>query len=95
MGWIGERVRPSDKVDGTDTKIENFGSTVSKADDYRNRADSLAGALRKRTARAGAPILRKKQALIAMAENEDWLDGKSGTPTTRASARKRGRPKPV
>jgi hypothetical protein len=49
---------------------------VSKADDYRKRADAIAQGVKKRTARTRPPLLKKQKALIAMAEIEDWLDGK-------------------
>jgi hypothetical protein len=52
---------------------------MTKADDYRKRAERVALAVKKRTAKE-RPVMRKKQqALSDMADNEDWLDGKPDT----------------
>jgi hypothetical protein len=50
---------------------------VTKADDYRKRAETL----RKRTQKRQSSVerdrlVRKSSALNDMANNEDWLDGK-------------------
>ena len=49
---------------------------VSKANEYRKRAADLSKGLRKRSGKERPPLLKKQKALSAMAENEDWLDGK-------------------
>ena len=49
---------------------------MSKGDDYRKRAKALAGALKSRN-KVDRPVIQKKQkALLDLADNEDWLDGK-------------------
>ena len=51
---------------------------MSKADDYRKRATAATKSARKRKAkgdRAGPE--KRARALTDMADNEDWLDGKS------------------
>jgi hypothetical protein len=53
---------------------------MTKADDYRKRADVLGKTLKKgRGKQHRAPLVRKQKALNDMAENEDWLAGKPGT----------------
>jgi hypothetical protein len=49
---------------------------MSKADSYRKRAEALAKAIKKRAGLERPPMLKKQKALMAMADNEDWLDGK-------------------
>lgn len=53
---------------------------MSKAEEYRRRADALAKSVKKRRARTRSPLLKKHKALVAMAQNEDWLDGKPVAP---------------
>jgi hypothetical protein len=50
---------------------------MSKADDYRKRADAVAKGLSQRRAKEKLPLRNKKKALEDLADNEDWLDGKS------------------
>jgi hypothetical protein len=51
---------------------------MSKADDYRKRATAATNSARKRKAKGDRAVPEKKaRALTDMADNEDWLDGKS------------------
>jgi hypothetical protein len=50
---------------------------MNKADDYRKRAVVLGKRMRSRQAQPTTPLGRKHKALTAMADNEDWLDGKN------------------
>ena len=53
---------------------------MTKADEYRKRADKLGKSLTNRTKGVRRnPMARKQKALKDMADNEDWLDGKPGT----------------
>jgi hypothetical protein len=49
----------------------------SRADEYRKRAAALDQSLKKRRNSERLPLLKKQKALNDMADNEDWLDGKS------------------
>ena len=68
------RPRKSSSPDGG--RLERDIPLVSKANEYRKRAADLSKGLRKRSGKERPPLLKKQKALSAMAENEDWLDGK-------------------
>lgn len=55
--------------------------TGTKAGDFRRRAAAVAKSLKLRNQPQRAPLLRKQKALIALADNEDWLDGAPNTKT--------------
>ena len=66
--------------------------TPSSADDYRKRAAAIGKRLKhvKSDKKHGVELLRRKQqALLALADNEDWLAGKS---KEKAKMRRRVRP---
>ncbi len=74
--------------------------TPSGADDYRKRA----AAIGKRLGRVGDKkyglelVRRKQQALLDLADNEDWLAGRSkerANPRTKPKARVRRRLRPA
>ena len=48
----------------------------TKADDFRSRAIAVGKAINKLSKKARAPLLRKRAALLALADTEDWLNGK-------------------
>lgn len=48
---------------------------LSNAETYRKRAEQIARELRRRSRNSNRPLVRKKEALEALAENEDWLAG--------------------
>ena len=50
--------------------------TETRAVDFRKRADAVAKSLKLRSQLQREPLLRKQKALMALADNEDWLDGK-------------------
>ena len=52
---------------------------TDRAAAYRKRADGLNKAIHQRSGRNLLPLKAKQTALRAMANNEDWLDGKPGT----------------
>ena len=58
-------------------------TTETRADDFRKRADAVAKTLKLRNQSQRAPLLRKQKALMALADAEDWLDGK---PESKSSA---------
>jgi hypothetical protein len=51
---------------------------VDSAAQYRRRADALAAAMRRRSPVQKHRLIKKQAALNAMADNEDWLNGKPG-----------------
>jgi hypothetical protein len=53
---------------------------MSRAEDYRKRADAVAKAVKRRTRLGRLPLLKKQKALMQMADNEDWLDGSRDVP---------------
>ena len=50
---------------------------MTKAESYRKRAKALGKRMSNRQAQRTTPIGRKQKALTDMADNEDWLDGKT------------------
>jgi hypothetical protein len=50
---------------------------MTKAENYRKRAKALGKRMSYRQAQRTTPIGRKQKALTDMADNEDWLDGKT------------------
>jgi hypothetical protein len=53
-------------------------AAMSKADDYRRRATAATKSARRRKNKGDRVVSEKKaRALTDMADNEDWLDGKS------------------
>jgi hypothetical protein len=50
---------------------------MTKAENYRKRAKALGKRMSNRQAQRTTPIGRKQKALTDMADNEDWLDGKT------------------
>jgi hypothetical protein len=60
----------------TSSGLNRESQQMSKADDYRKRAVAITTAAKKRTALERLPLLKKQKALVEMADNEDWLDGK-------------------
>jgi len=56
---------------------------MSKGDVYRLRIRGLNRRLKSSTTKTDRAVIgRKRLALVAMAENEDWLDGKIGARTS-------------
>jgi hypothetical protein len=53
---------------------------MTKADDYRKRAEIVTKSMKKRGPKSRPAMLKKRKALTDMAENEDWLDGKPNRP---------------
>ena len=49
---------------------------MDKAETYRKRADAVGKSLKKRNKQERVPLAKRQKALNAMADNEDWLDGK-------------------
>jgi hypothetical protein len=50
---------------------------MSKAENYRKRAKALGKRMKNRQTQHTTPVGRKQKALTDMADNEDWLDGKT------------------
>ena len=50
---------------------------MTKAESYRKRAKALGKRMSSRQTQRTTPIGRKQKALTDMADNEDWLDGKT------------------
>ena len=50
---------------------------MTKAEKYRKRAKALGKRMSSRQTQRTTPIGRKQKALTDMADNEDWLDGKT------------------
>jgi len=50
---------------------------MTKAENYRKRAKALGKRMSSRQTQRTTPIGRKQKALTDMADNEDWLDGKT------------------
>ena len=50
---------------------------MTKADQYRKRAAALCKRLKPSQVQKTTPVGRKQKALLDMADNEDWLDGKT------------------
>jgi hypothetical protein len=50
---------------------------MTKAEHYRKRALALGKRMRPSQVQSTTPLGRKQKALTAMADNEDWLDGKN------------------
>jgi hypothetical protein len=50
---------------------------MTKAENYRKRAKALGKRMSNRQTQRTTPIGRKQKALTDMADNEDWLDGKT------------------
>ena len=50
---------------------------MTKAESYRKRAKALGKRMRSRQTQRTTTIGRKQKALTDMADNEDWLDGKT------------------
>jgi len=50
---------------------------MAKAEDYRKRAAVLGKRMRSGPTLPKTPLGRKHKALTDMADNEDWLDGKT------------------
>ena len=63
-----------------DQRNKEVQEAVDSATPYRRRADALAVAVRNRSPVQKHRLLKKQAALYAMADNEDWLNGKSGSP---------------
>jgi hypothetical protein len=53
---------------------------MSKAEVYRLRLKGLLRHMKKATRTDRAVMQRKSEALVAMAENEDWLEGREKRP---------------
>ena len=70
--------------------------TPPSADDYRKRAAAIGKRLKhiaKNDKKRGRELLRRKQqALLALADNEDWLAGKSKYLRPKSTVRRRLRP---
>lgn len=52
---------------------------MTKAENFRKRAKALGKRMSNRQAQHTTPVGRKQKALTDMADNEDWLDGKTKT----------------
>ena len=50
---------------------------MTKAETYRKRAKALGKRMGSRQVQHTTPVGRKQKALTDMADNEDWLDGKT------------------
>jgi hypothetical protein len=50
---------------------------MTKAEGYRKRAKALGKRMGNRQTQHTTPVGRKQKALTDMADNEDWLDGKT------------------
>ena len=50
---------------------------MTKAENYRKRAKALGKRMSSRQSQRTTPVGRKQKALTDMADNEDWLDGKT------------------
>ena len=50
---------------------------MTKAETYRKRARALGKRMGSRQVQHTTPVGRKQKALTDMADNEDWLDGKT------------------
>jgi hypothetical protein len=50
---------------------------MSKAENYRKRAKALGKRMKGRQTQHTTPVGRKQKALTDMADNEDWLNGKT------------------
>ena len=50
---------------------------MTKAENFRKRAKALGKRMSNRQAQHTTPVGRKQKALTDMADNEDWLDGKT------------------
>jgi hypothetical protein len=48
---------------------------MTRAEHYRKRAAALGKRMRPAQVQSTTAVGRKEKALLAMAENEDWLDG--------------------
>jgi hypothetical protein len=57
---------------------------MTKAEHYRKRAAALGKRMRPAQVQSTTAVGRKQKALIAMAENEDWLEGAAMTRPKRA-----------
>ena len=67
--------RPLAPLAGAFFAHKAFGMT--KADNYRKRAKALGKRMSNRQTQRTTPVGRKQKALTDMADNEDWLDGKT------------------
>ena len=50
---------------------------MTKAENYRKRAKALGKRMSNRLSQHTTPVGSQQQALTDMADNEDWLDGKT------------------
>jgi hypothetical protein len=55
---------------------------MTKAEDYRKRAAVLGKRMKSKRVEPTTPLGRKQKALTAMADNEDWLNGKNNPKAT-------------
>ena len=58
---------------------------MTKAETYRKRAKALGKRMGSRQVQHTTPVGRKQKALTDMADNEDWLDGKTKARGDKAS----------
>ena len=76
-------------------QADALSKTLPIADDYRKRAAAIGKRLKhvKSDKKHGLGLLRRKQqALLALADNEDWLAGKSKYLMPKSTVRRRLRP---
>ena len=79
--WLADQTKKeeSEVADRTRGEASDPAEAGDSAVGYRRRAKALDAAMRSRSGNQRVPLLRKQRALVAMADNEDWLNGKDGT----------------
>jgi hypothetical protein len=58
-------------------RLFRTGNRMTKAETYRKRAKALGKRMKGRQTQHTTPVGRKQKALTDMADNEDWLNGKT------------------